>query len=392
MIKKKIEAITEDDIEKLIEDETMENKTTEYKSELPINTYDSKKKFLASIVSFINTIGGDFIFGIQEDRSTGKPISHEGISISNADQEILRLEQMIRDGIEPIVPSSIYTTKYIQQQNGNYIFIIRLSRSWLRPHRISLHSKSKFYARATNGKYPMDIQEIRSSILLSEIITNQIKQFIEERVSNVELDKAIVPLRVGPKIIIHIIPIVSFEPGYYIDPSVISTQSWAPIYISSGYNRRYNIDGLLYYDKFHSEQKFYTYIQVYRNGIVESIDAYLLQPQENRKIFSSPIVENQIYEAIKRYLESMIDLEIELPYFIYITFTRVKGYTIPLLGRSSEPIDREILHLPEFMIETEDYDLSKLIRSPFDSLYNAFGLENHHHFNEDGNWEPRTRW
>ncbi len=111
MIRKKLDTITEEDIEDLIVSEELESKTIEYKSELPSNTYESKKKFLASVVSFINTIGGDLIFGIQEDRSTGKPSSHEGISLSNAEQEVLRLEQMIRNGIEPIQPSSVYRTK-----------------------------------------------------------------------------------------------------------------------------------------------------------------------------------------------------------------------------------------------------------------------------------------
>ncbi|KKM05059.1 hypothetical protein LCGC14_1757880, partial [marine sediment metagenome] len=193
----KLDNITEEDIEDLIVNEELESKTIEYKSELPANNYDSRKKFLASVVSFINTIGGDQIFGIQEDRSSGKPSSHEGITVPHPDQEVLRLEQMMRNGIEPIPPSSVYRTKIIQQQNNNYIFILRLRRSWLRLHRISLNFKSKFYARATNRKYPMDIQEIRSSILLSETVTSQIRQFKEERVSIIDTNESFAPLNIG---------------------------------------------------------------------------------------------------------------------------------------------------------------------------------------------------
>jgi len=40
MIKKKIEIITEEDIEKLIDNQVLESKTTEYKSELPTNAHD----------------------------------------------------------------------------------------------------------------------------------------------------------------------------------------------------------------------------------------------------------------------------------------------------------------------------------------------------------------
>lgn len=389
MIKKKLEEINEEDIKQLITNEELESRTIEYKSELPTNTYASKKKFLASIISFINTIGGDLIFGIQEDRSTGKPISHEGISSSNIDQEILRLEQIIRNGIEPIVPSSVYRTNYIEQQSGNYIFIIRLGRSWLRPHRISLNSKSKFYARATNGKYPMDILEIRSSILLSETLTNQIKTFKEERITKISFNESFLVLKTVPKIVIHIIPVVSFELGHYMDPSSIRFQRWMPIFSSSA-NFRYNIDGLLYYDRLSSEQEYYTYVQIFKSGIIEAVDAYLLDLENNQKIFSSPAVENQIFLAIRNYLENLKSLEVDFPYIVFISFIGVEGYRIPLLGRrTSDLIDREILYLPEIMIETEDYNLSKLIRPTFNSLYNAFGLERHSHFNEEGEWSPR---
>ncbi len=40
MIKKKIETITEEDIEKLIEIQVLESKTTEYNSEIPVNALD----------------------------------------------------------------------------------------------------------------------------------------------------------------------------------------------------------------------------------------------------------------------------------------------------------------------------------------------------------------
>lgn len=121
---------------------------------------------------------------------------------------------------------------------------------------------------------------------------------------------------------------------------------------------------------------------------MDAVDAYLLQPGEQRKIFHSPQIENQILAAINRYLGSLMNLGIEPPYFIFITFTEIKDYTVTLITGSSEPIDRDNLSLPEFMIESEDYVIEKLIKSSFDSLYNAFGLEKHRHFNEEGSWDP----
>ncbi len=70
MINKKLEDITEEDIENLIINGEREGKTIEYKRDIPDNTDLSKKKFLASISSLANALGGDLIFGIEENRRT----------------------------------------------------------------------------------------------------------------------------------------------------------------------------------------------------------------------------------------------------------------------------------------------------------------------------------
>ena len=56
---------------------------------------------MANISSFANASGSDLIFCIAEDRKTGNPEELVGIEIENIDQEIQRLEHIIRDGIEP---------------------------------------------------------------------------------------------------------------------------------------------------------------------------------------------------------------------------------------------------------------------------------------------------
>ena len=151
VINKQLEEITELDLQHLIDEERIEKKVLEYKSELPGNSESDKKDFLANISSFANAVGGDLIFGIVENRKTGKPEKLEGIEIINVDQEILRLDQIIRDGIEPNIPSSSINIQEIQLNNLKYAIIIRISKSWLNPHRVSFKSWDRFYSRSTNG-------------------------------------------------------------------------------------------------------------------------------------------------------------------------------------------------------------------------------------------------
>ena len=105
MIKKRLADIEEQDIRDLIADRVREGRTLDYKQELPGNRPQDKKKFLAAVSSFANAIGGQLMYGIEEQRdadgnSTGLPEEAVGVSC-NIDQELLRLKAMIRTGIDP---------------------------------------------------------------------------------------------------------------------------------------------------------------------------------------------------------------------------------------------------------------------------------------------------
>ncbi len=163
VINKPLQDITEADLQYLIDEERIKKKVLEYKSEILGNSDSEKKEFLADVSSFANAIGGDIIYGVIENRKSGKPEKLEGIVINNVDQEILRLDHIIRDGIEPNIPSSALNIKELKLKNSRYILIIRINRSWLSPHRVSFKAWDRFYSRSTNGKYRLDVQELRDA-------------------------------------------------------------------------------------------------------------------------------------------------------------------------------------------------------------------------------------
>lgn len=89
----------------------------------------------------------------------------------------------------------------------------------------------------------------------------------------------------------------------------------------------------------------------------------------------------------------MQELEIEKPYYNFITLIGVKGCKIPLLGRRyTEVIDRDILYLLDVMVSDEDFNIETLLKSPFDALYNALGLEKNMYYDEDGSWNSSKRF
>ena len=145
-------------------------KQSEYKKEIPNNSDTNKKEFLADFSSFANGSGGDLIFQIEQDNQTGTPKSLNGIEIDNIDKEKTRLDNIIRDGVEPRILG--VNIKPILLSSHKYV-IYRIPKSWNGPHRVIYGGHAKFYARNSSGKYDMDVDELRISFNLTETLTGK---------------------------------------------------------------------------------------------------------------------------------------------------------------------------------------------------------------------------
>ncbi len=391
VINEKLDEITESDLQRLKDEEIIEKKILEYKSELPKNTELDKKNFLADVSSFANASGGDLIFGMTEDRKTGKPETLNGIEIENVDQEILRIDQIIRDGLEPNVPSSSIKIQPILLANSKYILIIRISKSWLGPHRVVFKKWDRFYSRSTNGKYRLDIQELKAAFLLSETIGDKIKHFRERRISDMYANEYPIPFYPSPKIALHLIPFSSFKPGQICDLKKLSLYDIQPMG-ASNFNHRYNIDGLLTYSSFKSKNRSYSYVQLFRNGIIEAINSEILWPGEGDKVIPITLIEEELIEKVPVYIGVYKKLGIDAPIFLFLTFVNVKDYKFPknrpYWSKDAYPIDREIILIPEIIIEDFDFEPTKLLRPVFDSIWNACGYERSLSYTQEGEWKP----
>jgi predicted HTH transcriptional regulator len=177
MIQKNLDEITENDLQGLIDNSVQESKIVEYKRIQPGNSDSDKKEFLSDVSSFANSSGGDLIFGIIAEK--GVPKKLEGLEIENVDQEIGRLDSIIRDGIEPRIPSSLFSIKPIALSNSKKALIIRIFKSWISPHRVSYKGHDRFYGRSSNGKYPLDVAELRIAFNMPEALAKGIRQFRE---------------------------------------------------------------------------------------------------------------------------------------------------------------------------------------------------------------------
>jgi hypothetical protein len=328
MIGKELTKITEKDLLDLIDNVVLEGKTIEYKAILPGNSDGDKKEFLADVSSFANASGGDIIFGITEDPETREPKSLDGLDIPNVDQEKTRLDNIIREGVEPRMP--VVHIQPIPLADEKTAIIVRVGRSWVSPHRVTFKGHDKFYSRNSSGKYPLDVGELRIAFTMSETITERIRRFRDERIARLYANETPVPFVENPKIVLHLIPIVSFMSGQRFDiEEVVSKPTRIEPIRSSGYSARYTLEGFVTYSSTSEkgERKSYSYVHLYRNGIIEFVEGSLLGYDDKMHV---PILylERQIVSVVERSFANLQAMNVPAPIVVSLTLIGVKGYTL----------------------------------------------------------------
>lgn len=385
---KPFDDVTEADLLSLVENQVAERKTIEYKRELPSNTDDAKKEFLADITSFANASGGFLIFGIPEE--SGLPTEITGISCRNPDQEILRLENIIRDGIKPRI--SGLSTRAILLNSGLYIIIHRIPRSWSLPHVVDYKGHWRFYSRNSAGKYPLDVMEVRSAFAQSIALTDKIRLFRNERLGSIIADQTPVNLQSGARIVLHLIPYTSFDPAGSYSLDAIARDPWIirPVNRSvSGH--RYNIDGYLTVYR-NGNDYAQSYVQIFRNGIFEAVDTTILKVNSDQPIIPSILFEQKLIEAVQIFLDAQKKMDVPPPIVLMLSLLGVSGFimavkpSLDICRVHQYLVDRDTLLLPEIIFDSFPSDVSSLLKPAFDAVWNAAGWPQSLSYNEQGEW------
>jgi len=400
MIQKQFDAITKEDIDALVTDQVCEKRTIEYKQELPGNTDENKREFLADVSSFANAGGGDLVFGITE--SDGIPVEAKGLNCVS-DSEILRLESMIRDGLEPRIIG--VHTKPIEGFTVGCILIMRIPKSWNAPHIIKFKNYSRFYTRNSAGKYQMDVTEIRSAFLLSESLSEKMRQFRDDRLSKILANETPVSLSENPGIALHLLPLESFTSNNIIDMTYFSGYNHILKVAYGGNNgSRFNLDGVVAQGLQQEDGKIKSYCQFYRTGQLEHVDRAILAYHSARSKFL-PIKNFEVHliNALASYLVLLKKLDISCPIIVSLCLFGAKDICwMNNDGDFTLPIDREILILPEITISEYPTELnsvetrkdeidncviiSKMIKPILDSLWNAAGKSKCFNYTTNGEY------
>jgi hypothetical protein len=285
MIPKAIHAMSFDDIAILV-GQAAESRTLEFKSEMPDDA-----KLIQGISAFANATGGDFVIGVTAS-ADGVAASVVGVVMANVDAEKLRIEQILRSGLEPRLPRIDFQPIPCPQA-GRHVLVIRTARSWVGPHRVV--KDNKFYGRNSAGKYPLDIGELRSAFLLGERAAERIRAFQADRLAKILGGATPVPLGPGA-VVLHVVPSpapFSFSGRDFAVALQSGTHFPLPLQGPGGGNSyRYNLDGVV--NAAPVREGVYRYAQMFRSGAIEGALPMSLrddgQPYVHGKIMGRKIV------------------------------------------------------------------------------------------------------
>jgi Putative DNA-binding domain len=386
MIPKRLESISEDDIQGLISNAISEGRTIDYKREMPGGTDAAKKEYLADISSFANTSGGDLIFGV--DEAQGIPTEIVGIASVDPDAEIRRVDSITASGLSPRIRYHINPVDC----SGKRVLIVRVERSWVGPHRVIFAGSDKFYARNSTGKYPLDVNELRAAFTFSNTVTERIRAFRTDRIIALSNNETPMPFVEGPKIVLHCIPVEAFAGNSQYDVMQFyhDLARLRPM-VASGWTQGINLDGVFIYS---GNNPAYSYTQIRRNGVIEVVDGSILNPWGEQKLISHVVYEGAILSYLPYCIQKLQELGCSAPVVVALTLTNIKGFQMELLGYMPslvirQPISLETLMLPEAVVEDLAEAPDKILKPMFDLVWNACGLPESKNFDREGKWKHR---
>ena len=368
----------------LIEAGVPESVTLEYKRETYGRNDDAKRELLKDVSSLANAHGGHLVIGIAE--AEGAPSEIVPFK-SDADAEALRLEDIVRHGLEPPVHS--IQVQAVRAADG-HVIVLRVPRSPNPPHRV--RQTRRVYGRTSARAHELGMEEQRALFTQRLSAEERTRRFIEERRARIEAEPAI-PVQAGQggRAVVHIVPLDGSMTGQAVDPVTAQSrpESFRPMVSGGGYNWRLNLQGLCVYGgKWPSPR----YTQLFRSGAVEAVLSPVWGEVEGKRLLATERLGKALVESVPHYLASLERFDVAYPMAVAVALQGMRETRMPpdlygFLG-DDHVCDKDTLPLPEFVVERrERREVVAELSKALDVLWNAYGQERCHLFNEEREWQ-----
>lgn len=402
MLPKKLEELTPEYIQSLEGKEVNESKYLDYKTKLWGKSKSEKKEMLKDISAFANSGGGDIVIGIKETKGLdeySKKLEVVGIDDFDLDSEILSIESSLGDNLRPRLPKRV-DFKRIDMPSCGAIFVIRIYRSWISPHMVTLDRSNKIYGRNNGGVILMDVDQMREAFTRPADIIDRIREWRRKRVFSIASREFPIVIPDSPhdygNIVLHLIPIEAFALSDISDrlsglglENKIDTDLLKLIFpmgyngdFNGGFKGHPNLDGHISYYIGGCIDETYPYLQLFRNGCFEAvlIDEVKVDKIKGGKFIDLRCLRDKMEKQLMRYLELMKRMELGSLVYLAISITNSKGVKIYFNSGSRResmqtPIQKDIVMFPETKIVNifQYKDPYMLLKDFYRYLYQSVG-------------------
>ena len=395
MLPKRLSELTKADVERLVTDQVPEGRTLDYKRDAPTAKEDDKRELARDVAGLANTDGGDLVYGIEEAKDAdGKNLGYAGsapgVECANFEQVRQRLEQSIRDNIDPRVQG--VELREVPGFPRGPVIVVRVPRSWQGPHMVTFQG-THFFSRNGFGRHPLDVREIRMAFLQSADVIERIRTFRAERIRLILAGTTPIPVeKERGKIVLHIVPLAPSGSGFDFAKYTRDAATKMPPPYASGWSDRFNLEGHVTYVPQKTQQT-YSYSQIFRDGSCEQLLARGIPVSKNgSSVLSGFFIEKTVAKALTHYLQFVRLHGVECPIVVMLTIFDAKGASLLTdtdawgLNAQTNVIDRDVLPLPDMTLENPTNDVQAALRPLFDMLWQSCGWERSFGYDDKGVW------
>jgi hypothetical protein len=371
--------ISVETLRSLVESKVPESERLDYKRE--VYGKGDNREIAKDISALANTQGGHLVLGISD--TEGEPTGIIGLDGIDPDAEIRRMDDVLRTSVQP----SIAGVRFKPIRDGERLaaIVVRVPKSWRAPHQVVANSTYRFYGRRTRSNAPLDVDALRSLFTLSDTISDRLRRFREERLALILSGRTPVAVTGAHKVVWHAIPFRAFGSSGLLDVRALlqSADIFDRLGVSSGL-RRSNVDGVIRVET----QDPVAYAQVYRNGTIEVAEEWPRHDPSGVPVLPSKALAKKVRNKLSATRDILRTIGADAPVAVGITLIGMCGWRMGVHNdvdqRDDWVFDRDVIVIPDHLVETLDGDIDRDARPILDMIWQAAGWPAAEGFDDNG--------